>query len=105
MSVPEEIYDLVKQFKEDHGISTMGKALYWLLDNSQYHQPTDNPGYVGGQWYEMEGRMMGIIEGGLKPLEENPVRWHKERGAADEAGYKQNQINELQSMIDRIRES
>lgn len=103
ISVPDEIYELIKYFKEELGC-TFGEALYWILDNSQYMPPVkgEDLGYPGGQWYDMSGRMLGIglVKTGLKPLEENPIAWHKARGAACDTYQKEEILETIEKLLE-----
>lgn len=100
ISVPDEIYHLLKNMKGQSNI-TLGRLLYYILDNSQFFEPTDNNlGYPGGQFYDMTSRMDGWSNEGLKPLEVNPREWHKSRGAAQDTYQKDEIIAELINMIE-----
>jgi hypothetical protein len=99
ISVPDELYYLIKYFKDEMNC-TFGEALYWILDNSQYFPPTldEDLGYAGGQWYNMVGRMR--YNNRLKPLEANPREWHKARGAAQDTYQQEDLLAELSNMLD-----
>jgi hypothetical protein len=97
--VPEDIYAILETFKNEHGFDSYGHALFWILDNSQYKLPEVDP-YDTGQRYNRDAD-----RNTLKPLEEDPIEWHKARGDSAKDSWKQAQIRDLEQMIERIKNS